>query len=207
MNYVTYKSELIKAALQEYLVARQELMLHIGSYSNQSSVMRIGTGLLIVAVPATVGIFYTDRFASFANGVTASIVLALCITIIAFSITVVTYYIVFQVLENQLALVGQAQRIVIIERKLNKLLKEPLFNWESEMSPRLWSLNNPFGLLHPMVWSRCMARLLVLIFGNLLPIFLYFKVLHLHHGHGLRWLLWIPYAFVRLHRLVWLSCL
>lgn len=189
------RSERIKAALQEYVIARQELMLHIGSFGNQTSHLRIGMGLIIFLVPAMFALFYTNQFKELLDAIRSNVILACGIATVALAISAVSYLVVFQVCSNQFACVGHAQRIAIIEGRLNDLLEAPLFLWESELSPLIWSAKTSIGTKQPSFWEYWVGISLVVIFGTMLPAFLYYHVLHLHHGHGTRWILLIFCGF------------
>jgi hypothetical protein len=165
--------EISKLLMQDYLAARQEILLHMEHFVRQeryASILLALGGILLPVLLQGQGVSTPIAAFAYASSPWGDL-------LILFTIISATYYMVFATLASQFAMAVQAERIVIIEHQLNKLLRGPYFLWEIARSKRVYSGNTPLKFIMPTAGGALCAILLITLFALVLPLYYAFRIL------------------------------
>ena len=157
------EAEVVKILMQEYLSARQEVLLHIQHYKTLERFAAV-----ILAVGAlSVSILSGQNITVLGIGVPATPGLIL---LFLFTISTAGYYFLFSALSSQFALQVLAERCVRLEDEMNRLLRGPYMHWE-RLAQLIWSNRSVLAFKMPDTAQAVCSILLVVLFSVIIPLY------------------------------------
>jgi hypothetical protein len=157
------EAEVVKILMQEYLSARQEVLLHIQHFKTQE---RFATVILAVGA-LSISILSGQNINVFGTGVPATPGLIL---VFLFTISTAGYYFLFSALSSQFALQVLAERCVRLEDEMNRLLRGPYMLWE-RLAQLIWSNRSVLAYKMPDTAQAACSILLVSFFSVIIPLY------------------------------------
>jgi hypothetical protein len=162
-------AEVVKILMQEYLSARQEVLLHIQHFKTQERYAAI-----ILAVGAlSILILSGQNINILGIGVPSTPWLIL---VFLFTISTATYFFVFSALSSQFALQILAERCVRLEDEMNRLLRGPYMLWE-RLAQLIWSNRSTLVYKMPDTAQAICSTLLVVLFAVIIPLHVVFQII------------------------------
>lgn len=166
------EAEVLKVLTQEYLSAREEVLLHLQLYktvpTRNAAILTAVVGLLIplltgqsISLPATGIEFHPTAWTDL---------------VILFTISTIAFLLVFSVLALLFALQVLAERCVRLEDEINKTLRGPYLLWE-RFAHQIWSTDSVLVYKMPDAGAAVFFHVLVLLFAVGLPLFVLLKIL------------------------------
>jgi len=123
--------EVAKLLMQEYLSARQEVILHVQLYKTQGKNAVIITTLAGISLSLVVG----PHVSLLGINLTITPIIAL---IVLYMISIIVFLMMYLAIDILFALQVLAERCVRLENKMNSCLRGPYFVWE-QVATCIWS--------------------------------------------------------------------
>ncbi len=165
-------AEVAKILMQEYVSARQEIVMHIQHFKTQEryASLLLALGGIIVAI-----LLQGDTMSL--PGISGSLPrTAWADLLLIFTITTVVYFVLFGALASQFAASILAERVLRIEDEINRCLRGPRLIWE-RLSPLVYSNRTPMLYKMPTAGGALASILLIAMFAIVLPFITLTKVL------------------------------
>lgn len=166
------EAEVAKILMQEYVSARQEMIMHIQHFKTQeryaSLLLALG-GIIVAMLLQGDTMSLPGLSGSLPRTVWADLLLI-------FTITTVVYFVLFTALASQFAVSILAERVLQIENEINRCLRGPRLIWE-RLSPMIYSNRSPMVYKMPTAGGALASILLITMFAVVLPSITLTKVL------------------------------
>jgi hypothetical protein len=160
---LTNDVEVAKLWLEQQKSLKEEFFLQVKAYKSHSKYFQ----LVVAGAIAGASYFQTHNLPITDN------TFLWASALIAF--TMVSAYLSLDILATQYSIMMTAERITLIERRLNKLLKSPFMFWESKVSELFYArFPGPHGVMSPDVGAGIYVSLLILLLPIAGPMYLYF---------------------------------
>jgi hypothetical protein len=164
-----HKEEIVKSLVQEYLSARQEVLLHVQLYKTQERNGAIVVALLGILFPLAIG----QDVTLWGNTIHLTPLIDLAILFIISSIAFVMFFSGIAVLFSLQVL---AERCFHLENEINKLLGATFFFWE-RFAHEIWSSRSSLVSKMPDAVTMVLFYFLVGILAVVVPIIVSEKIL------------------------------
>ena len=163
------KAEILKALVQDYASARQEVILHIQLYKTQERYGTVIVGVLGLLIPVLTSAATEQVWKNLKIGPEA-ILLGL------FTVSTIFFHMYFSTLANLFALQVLAERCVFLQDQINKLLNGKYLLWE-RLTKLIWSKNGIPVHKMPDHVAGILSFFLVSVFAVFLPICVVWRIL------------------------------
>lgn len=171
-SFATHETETLKVLTEEYLSARQEVLLHLQLYktvpTRNIAILTAVVGLLIplltgqsINLPGTGVVFNSTPWTDLA---------------ILFTISTIAFLLVFSVIALLFNIQVLGERCVRLEDAINEILQKRYLYWE-RFAHKIWSTHSPLLYNMPDAGAAVFFHLLVLFFAVALPLFVLSKIL------------------------------
>ncbi|MDQ6701845.1 MAG: hypothetical protein M3Z96_01435 [Pseudomonadota bacterium] len=165
------EADVVKALMQEYISAKQEVLLHVQLYKTQERNGAILIGLIGLLIPLLIG-----------QSISPALGIKFPLTrwtelVILFTTSTVIFIMFYTALAILFALQLLAERCVWLENEINKFLRGQYLVWEGGIVHKIWSTKSDIKHKNPDAAFVIFVYLLIIVLAVLLPLSVLTKIL------------------------------
>ncbi len=170
-NSVINEAEVLKVLTQEYLSARQEVLLHLQLYK---TVPTRNAAILAAVVGLLAPLLAGERISMPVTGIVVQATPWIDIAIL-FTISTIAFLLVFSVLALLFSIQVLGERCLRIEVEINNTLRGRYLFWE-HFTQHIWSTDSVLVYKMPDAAAAVFFHILVVLFAVALPFFVLLKI-------------------------------